>query len=197
MPSFLMLNQVLHIATTVILEYDSPLLVYHCSFSENRFCPPLTSLSVNGGRRDFCRNCSKLFAVKGLCVKKWQIMLLSSWGFRSYGMRCCVVGGVVSSISEDCVAFVFTGQAVKAFFLDPLTLEDEGITILWNNRNHSPSETASHPRLPQHHCENSNLAFFPVIVFKSKELWRSDVMIMCHAHSMEWINCSPDVPQLM
>jgi len=43
----------------------------------------------------------------------------------------------------------------------------------------------------QHHFE------IPVIVFNCKNLGTSDEMILCHAHSMERINCSLDILKLM
>jgi hypothetical protein len=44
----------------------------------------------------------------------------------------------------------------------------------------------------QHHFE------IPVIVLNyKKKLGTSDEMILCHAHSMERINCSLDIPELM
>jgi len=56
---------------------------------------------------------------------------------------------MVPHISKVCIAFIFSGEAVKALFLDPSTLGDEGITFLCNIRHHMPSETALHARRPE------------------------------------------------
>lgn len=62
------------------------------------------------------------------------------WGFRSSGVTHRALGLVVPDVLRDHIAFVFS------VFLDCLTLEGEDTLILWNIRNLSPIDTASHTR---------------------------------------------------
>ena len=78
------------------------------------------------------------------CIEIWinyrktynlRISLQCCWGFKSSGMWC--------HIQDD--------------LLHCLTLEDEGVIILWNTDNYSPQDTASHPRRfesSEYHFEN-------------------------------------------
>jgi hypothetical protein len=54
---------------------------------------------------------------------------------------------VVSDIFMDIGTFSFSCQTVGEDFWECLTIEDGGAMILQSAENHSPSNTASHPRL--------------------------------------------------
>jgi len=69
------------------------------------------------------------------------------WEFQYSGMWCCFAGWATYNVLKDRDAFISKGQAVtEEFFLDCLTLGDDGTTILLNNGNQSPSEKVSHSR---------------------------------------------------
>ena len=68
-----------------------------------------------------------------LCFISYNTVI---WGFKSSG----IVGWVVTSVSKDCGAFIFKGQAL---FLDEHTM------FLQHVAKRSPNDAASHPRRPE------------------------------------------------
>lgn len=67
------------------------------------------------------------------------------WEFQHSGTWCWVTGWATYNVSKNCDAFISKGQTVtEEFFLDCLTLGDDGTTILRNIGNHSPSDRVSH-----------------------------------------------------
>lgn len=141
MPSFLMLKLEADIAAVVIVQYDITSLVCHCtSTAIDR--APISKMSVIGGRSHFCKNCSNVFAVRGLCVKKWQITFLSSWGFSSSGMWHC---GSKHVKGLHCLHLQWWSS-----LFGPLNPWRWGFTILCTIRHHMPSEAASHARRPEY-----------------------------------------------
>ena len=91
-------------------------------------------------------------------------------GFRSFGIRRCVVGCVVSDVSKERVAFIFKCQ--QEFLVAYLTLANEGNAFLRNVGDNLPTDTTpcytayvvfSYRRFGttycSHHQESSNLLF--------------------------------------
>lgn len=65
-------------------------------------------------------------------------------GFSSSGMKHCVIGWVVSDNLKHHGGFIFKSQAIL-WGCSSWTVEDVDVTVLWNVRIRSPSDTTSHP----------------------------------------------------
>lgn len=98
---------------------------------------------------------------KGLVLDKWclwhiklsvsilwddSLQQLLSWGFRFCGMWQYVVGQVFCHVLNKGSAFLFR---VTVLSLDSLTLEDKGIMLLQNVRNHIPNYMVSQAPRPE------------------------------------------------